>query len=248
MADLVFYSHFQKGQNVTLIQSLKQAEAAIKAAAVATYREILLRADHPEPGDAEALQQALTVLCRGTDRLERDLSALRQAAALEAAAAVDTPELRAALCEAHNAQNSYTAETRRIVEERTREENRLADAAAGLRGRQREAQTAAQRLGHLRKANWELFDLPAPPPPVPERHGITFQSLDPPRVPPAPRPEPAATRPTIVSSSSFGPTRLSDGREFWGAARQAAAERAVRDWRPPAVAAAVPSGDQAHQG
>lgn len=142
-----------------LIDTIAASHEQERADAKAVYRTILARADRPEPGDAEAISQAMDTLGFTPDRMKADLAALQQAAGLERQAAAFTPEHEAERLAAWEALTTYAEQSDEIKRERGTEERRLRTEASTLTASAAAARRAAGQLTMLRRQHAELFGL-----------------------------------------------------------------------------------------
>ena len=145
-----------------LIESIRQDEAARKEKALATYREILSRNDHPEPNDAATLREVMAALRYDTGRLQKDLALLRRAAELAPVAAkYDGAHQR--WDDSTGRLYLFDRESERLAEERQLQRGPLVAETHHTKYAMDQAREAVAALGTLKAANPSLFGVVTEP-------------------------------------------------------------------------------------
>lgn len=146
----------------TLIDQVRQAGEAERAAALTAYRSLLSRSGKPRNGDVESLRRVMTVLNIDASRLQADQDVLKQAVELVAVAAGDTPELAERIEAAGQQWSDFQAETKAIIETRRQGEVKLSIAFNELQQRRNAAHDARRKLRGLKQTHYQLFDVEPP--------------------------------------------------------------------------------------
>jgi hypothetical protein len=175
--------HFMKGTiSVDLLEKIAATDAADRMKSLELYREILLRANAPKPGDEKKLREVMAAIGKTAADIEPDQRVYLQADALEQQAqGLDGlgPQVEAA----GKKLTDYIEETKLLEQERRAKKVRLSTEFQTLQSRQEQARQAGNKLKALKARRPDLFDAePSPTPRATEGNATPKQS---------PRPETA---------------------------------------------------------
>lgn len=141
-----------------VLEQIKAEQAEQRAADLALYREILLRGEKPEPGDAEALREIMDRQGISAGRIETDLNIVRRAAELEAQVlATKVPDFQAKYEAALKATSEHQAKTAKTIQEMQEQGRLLAMDFLSLSLQRGRAREISMDLHDLKRKHPELF-------------------------------------------------------------------------------------------